>query len=105
MFWSVIVTMSLVCAASSLYVNTIGQCTLHYCITIPPEMLYSDYMTATVVTTVDTMTAPLTEVFFPSVVVCNINQVGNKENMLIMLHTCFSLLRGARILAKRDWSI
>ena len=28
-----------------------------------------------VVTTVDTMTVPLTEVFFPSVVVCNINQV------------------------------
>ena len=27
------------------------------------------------VTTVDTMTVPLTEVFFPSVVVCNINQV------------------------------
>ena len=26
-------------------------------------------------TTVDTMTVPLTEVFFPSVVVCNINQV------------------------------
>ncbi len=28
-----------------------------------------------VVTTVDTMTVPLTEVYFPSVVVCNINQV------------------------------
>ena len=28
-----------------------------------------------VVTTVDTMTVPLSEVFFPSVVVCNINQV------------------------------
>ena len=27
------------------------------------------------VTTVDTMTVPLSEVFFPSVVVCNINQV------------------------------
>ena len=26
-------------------------------------------------TTVDTMTVPLSEVFFPSVVVCNINQV------------------------------
>ena len=26
-------------------------------------------------TTVDTMTAPLSEVYFPSVVVCNINQV------------------------------
>ena len=34
-----------------------------------------DFMNATVVTTVDTMTVPLSEVFFPSVVVCNINQV------------------------------
>ena len=32
-------------------------------------------MDSTVVTTVDTMTVPLSEVFFPSVVVCNINQV------------------------------
>lgn len=45
------------------------------------DLLYLDYMTSTVVTTVDTMTAPLTEVFFPSVVVCNINQVRNKGNM------------------------
>ena len=35
-----------------------------------------DFMNATVVTTVDTMTVPLSEVFFPSVVVCNINQVS-----------------------------
>ena len=34
-----------------------------------------DFMNATVVTTVDTMTVPLSEVSFPSVVVCNINQV------------------------------
>jgi hypothetical protein len=45
------------CAAIFLYSNTI------------------DFMNATVVTTVDTMTVPLSEVFFPSVVVCNINQV------------------------------
>ena len=37
----------------------------------------SDFMNATVVTTVDTMTAPLSEVFFPSLVVCNINQVAH----------------------------
>ena len=35
-------------------------------------------MHTNVVTTVDTMTAPLTEVFFPSLVACNINQVNNK---------------------------
>ena len=46
------------CAAIFLYSNTI------------------DFMNATVVTTVDTMTVPLSEVFFPSVVVCNINQVN-----------------------------
>lgn len=38
-------------------------------------MVLLEYMESTVVTTVDTMTVPLTEVFFPSVVVCNINQV------------------------------
>ena len=50
------------CAAIFLYSNTI------------------DFMNATVVTTVDTMTVPLSEVFFPSVVVCNINQVYIESN-------------------------
>ena len=36
-------------------------------------------MNATVVTTVDTMTAPLSEVFFPSLVVCNINQASSSS--------------------------
>ena len=57
-FWSIIVCVAMGCAAIFLYSNTI------------------DFMNATVVTTVDTMTVPLSEVFFPSVVVCNINQVG-----------------------------
>ena len=56
--WSVIVCVAMGCAAIFLYSNTI------------------DFMNATVVTTVDTMTVPLSEVFFPSVVVCNINQVS-----------------------------
>ena len=59
-FWSVIVCVAMGCAAIFLYSNTI------------------DFMNATVVTTVDTMTVPLSEVFFPSVVVCNINQVKAK---------------------------
>ena len=57
MFWSLIVSAALGSAGLFLYRNTI------------------DLMNATVVTTVDTMTAPLSEVFFPSLVVCNINQV------------------------------
>ncbi|XP_023319996.1 uncharacterized protein LOC111695065 isoform X2 [Eurytemora carolleeae] len=56
-FWSIIVCVAMGCAALFLYTNTI------------------DFMNATVVTTVDTMTVPLSEVFFPSVLVCNINQV------------------------------
>ena len=36
---------------------------------------FQDFMNSNVVTTVDTMTAPLSEVYFPSAVVCNINQV------------------------------
>ena len=56
-FWTGIVFIAMGWAATFLYSNTI------------------DFMNSTVVITVDTMTAPLTEVFFPSVVVCNINQV------------------------------
>ena len=56
-FWTLIVSAALASAGLFLYRNTI------------------DFMNATVVTTVDTMTVPLSEVFFPSVVVCNINQV------------------------------
>ena len=35
----------------------------------------TEFRKATVVTTVDTTTAPLSDVFFPSVTICNINQV------------------------------
>jgi hypothetical protein len=35
----------------------------------------SEFTKATVVTTVDTTTAPLSDVYFPSVTICNINQV------------------------------
>ena len=66
-FWSVIVCVAMGCAAIFLYSNTI------------------DFMNATVVTTVDTMTVPLSEVFFPSVVVCNINQVNLNESAVQML--------------------
>ena len=52
----------------------------------------SDFMNATVVTTVDTMTAPLSEVFFPSLVVCNINQVALTD---ISLDWMFLLFRFA----------
>ena len=37
----------------------------------------SEFTKATVVTTVDTTTAPLTDVFFPAVTICNINQVSH----------------------------
>ena len=67
-FWSVIVCVAMGCAAIFLYSNTI------------------DFMNATVVTTVDTMTVPLSEVFFPSVVVCNINQVLGTERKSNLFH-------------------
>ena len=37
-----------------------------------------EFHKATVVTTVDTTTAPLSDVYFPSVTICNINQVRAK---------------------------
>ena len=34
-----------------------------------------DFTSATVVTTIDTTTTPLSEVYFPSVILCSINQI------------------------------
>ena len=48
-----------------------------------------DFINATVVTTVDTMTAPLTDVYFPSVVVCNINQEKNIAFYILHLDLYF----------------
>ena len=39
-----------------------------------------DFTRSTVVTTIHSTTEPLSEVFFPAVTVCNINQVGCKGN-------------------------
>ncbi len=60
-FWSAIVSLSMCTAVGFLYNNT------------------WNFVHSNVVTTVDTMTAPLSDVFFPSVVVCNINQVKKEE--------------------------
>ena len=45
----------------------------------------SEFTKATVVTTVDTTTAPLSDVFFPAVTICNINQV----KLLLFLYILF----------------
>ena len=42
-----------------------------------------EFTKATVVTTVDTTTAPLSDVYFPAVTICNINQVTNRCVMYI----------------------
>ena len=42
-------------------------------------MQTSEFTKATVVTTVDTTTAPLSDVYFPSVTICNINQVCSER--------------------------
>ena len=46
-----------------------------------------EFTKATVVTTVDTTTAPLSDVYFPAVTICNINQVTNRCVMYI--HTTY----------------
>ena len=81
-FWSVIVCVAMGCAAIFLYrsrrkirIWKILWGTVIIVIMIFLNSNTIDFMNATVVTTVDTMTVPLSEVFFPSVVVCNINQV------------------------------
>ena len=46
-----------------------------------------DFNSSTVVTTIQTTTAPLSEVFFPTVIVCNINQIRNSFlNVIIDLN-------------------
>ena len=57
LFWSVALLLALACSTFFVYSNTI------------------DFLRATIVTTLDTQNVPLSEVFFPSVVVCNLNQV------------------------------
>ena len=53
---------------------------------------FQDFLNSNVVTTVDTMTAPLSEVFFPSVVVCNINQVRSESDASSSIQiSCFDI--------------
>ena len=55
-FWALILFVSVFCATVLIYNNL------------------QIFKNATVVTTVDTMTAPLDDIFFPSITVCNLNQ-------------------------------
>ena len=56
LFWGFIICVSFACATVLIYNNLLI------------------FKNATVVTTVDTMTAPLDDIFFPSITVCNLNQ-------------------------------
>ena len=56
-FWIVILLLSILTTILFLYNSTL------------------DFLHATITTSIDTMTAPLSEIFFPSVAVCNLNQV------------------------------
>ena len=56
LFWCIIISISFFCATVLIYNNLLI------------------FKNATVVTTVDTMTAPLDNIYFPSVTVCNLNQ-------------------------------
>ena len=38
-------------------------------------MAVVDFTSSTVVTTIETTTAPLSEVFFPTIILCSINQI------------------------------
>ena len=56
LFWGFVICVSFACATVLIYNNL---------------LLFKN---ATVVTTVDTMTAPLDDIYFPSITVCNLNQ-------------------------------
>jgi Amiloride-sensitive sodium channel len=67
MLWACMVLSSVVVACGFVYMQT------------------SEFTKATVVTTVDTTTAPLSDVYFPSVTICNINQVWRSLNSLFFV--------------------
>ena len=56
LFWFAVILSSVICAAILIYYNTVV------------------FRSSTVLVSVETMTAPLSEIYFPSVTVCNINQ-------------------------------
>ena len=73
-FWFVVIILSIISAAILIYYNTVV------------------FRKSTVLVSVETMTAPLSEIYFPSVTVCNINQarksffeeLGISENATII---------------------
>ena len=73
-FWFVVIFSSIISAAVLIYYNTVV------------------FQTSTVLVSVETMTAPLSQIYFPSVTVCNINQarksffeeMGISENATMM---------------------
>ena len=60
LFWSVSLFLALACSAFLVSSTSI------------------DFLRATIVTSLDSQNVPLSEVFFPSVVVCNLNQVSSQ---------------------------
>ena len=80
LFWGVIILVS-VCTATLIIYNNI--------------LIFKN---ATVVTTVDTMTAPLEDIYFPSVTVCNLNQARKSFFEEIGIHNNETLKR--QILSK-----
>ena len=78
-FWFLILCISISGASFLIYHNTLT------------------FRNATIITTVETMTAPLSEIFFPSITVCNINQarksffdeigIKNNETLIRLIHS------------------
>ena len=79
MFWFLILCASITGATILIYINTVT------------------FKNATIVIAVETMTAPLSEIFFPSITVCNINQarksffdelgIRNNETLIRQIHS------------------
>ena len=78
-FWFLVLCASISGASILIYYNTLT------------------FKNATVITTVESMTAPLSEIFFPSITVCNINQarksffdeigIGNNKTLVRQIHS------------------
>ena len=82
LFWAIVLFIS-ICVATLIIYNSILV-----------------FRSATVVTTIETMNAPLTDVFFPSVTVCNLNQARKSFFEEIGIYDNHTLIRNSKLICR-----
>ena len=65
-------------------------------------MAAKDFTSSTVVTTIETTTAPLSEVFFPTIILCSINQIRQSLFKVLWILTILSI---HNVSSKECWCV